>query len=98
MASMILCPECPKTFRTESGLSWHLQHIHGRSEEDAVTQNSFPCPLCNSRAESGPAAVRHLVWEHDKSMSEAMSLCEVELQEIIDEACLEWIGKGQNLE
>jgi hypothetical protein len=98
MSSMILCPECPKTFRTESGLNWHLQHIHGRSGEDAVTDNPFPCPLCNSRAESGPAMVRHVVWEHNKRMSEAMSLCGVEYQEIIDEAVEEWLGKGQDLE
>ncbi len=98
MASMILCPECPKTFRTESGLNWHLQHIHGRSEEDAVTDNPFLCPLCDSRAESGPAMVRHVVWGHNKSLPEAMSLCGVELQEITDEALEEWLGKGQDLE
>ncbi len=98
MASMILCPECPKTFRTECGLNWLLEHIHGRSEEDAVTDNPFQCPLCNSKAESGPAIVKHVVFGHDKRMSEAMSLCRVELQEIIDEAVIEWLGKGQDLE
>ena len=98
MASMILCPECPKTFRTESGLNWHLEHIHGRSEEDVVTDNPFLCPLCNSRAESGPVMVRHVIFEHDKRMSEAMSLCGVELRETIDEAVIEWLGKGQDLE
>ncbi len=29
MASMILCPECPKTFRTNSGLNWHLSNPNG---------------------------------------------------------------------
>ncbi|MFC2068514.1 hypothetical protein ACFLTP_05860 [Chloroflexota bacterium] len=95
MANMILCPECPKTFKTGSGLVWHLEYIHGRSEEDAVTDNPFQCPLCNSKAESGPVVVRHVVWEHDKRMSDAMSLCGVEFQEIIDEASIEWLGKGR---
>ncbi len=98
MASMIICPECPNTFRTESGLNWHLEHIHGRSEEDAVTDNPFQYPLCNCTAESGPAMVRHVMFAHDKSMSEAMSLCGVEHQEIVDEAMTEWLGKGQDLE
>ena len=98
MASMILCPECPKTFRTESGLAWHLEHIHDRSEADAVTGNPFQCPLCNCKAESSPAMVRHVVWGHDKRMPEAMSLCGVELQEIIEEAATEGLGKGQDLE
>ncbi len=97
MASMILCPECPKTFRTESGLAWHLEHIHGRSEEDAVTDNPFQCPLCNCKGESGPTMVRHVVFEHDKRMSEAMILCGVELQEITDVAVEEWLGRGQDL-
>lgn len=98
MASMILCPECPKTFRTESGLNWHLEHIHGRSEEDAVTDNPFQCPLCNSKTESGPAMVRHVVFEHDKRLSQAASLCGVGLKDIIDEVFEEWLGKGQDLE
>ncbi len=98
MASMILCPECPKTFRTESGLAWHLEHIHGRSEEDAVTDNPFQCPLCDSKTESGSTMVRHVLWVHDKRLSEAASLCGVELQEIIDEVFEEWLGKGQDLE
>ena len=98
MTSMILCPECPKTFRTESGVNWHREHIHGRSEEDAVTDNPFQCPLCNSKAESGPVIVRHLVWEHNKRLSEAASLCGVELKDIIDDVFEEWLGKGQDLE
>ena len=97
MASMILCPECPKTFRSENGLNWHLEHIHGRSEEDAVTDNPFKCPLCSSKAVSGPDMVRHVVFEHDKRMSEAMSLCGIDRQEITDEAVEEWLGKGQDL-
>ena len=63
-----------------------------------MTDNPFQCPLCNSKAESGPAMVRHVVFKHDKRMSEAVSLCGVELQEIIDEAVIEWLGKGQDLE
>ncbi len=98
MSSMILCPECPKTFKNESGLNWHLEHIHGRSEEDAEINNLFPCPLCNSKAESGPAIVKHVVFGHDKRMSEAMSLCGEERQEIVDGAMTEWLGKGQDLE
>jgi len=98
MSSMILCPECPKTFKNESGLNWHLEHIHGRTEEDAETDNLFPCPLCNSKAESGPVIVRHLVWEHNKRLSEAASLCGVELKDIIDDVFEEWLGKGLNLE
>ena len=66
--------------------------------KDAVTDNPFQCPLCNSKAESGSAMVRHVVFEHDKRMSEAMSLCGVELQEITDEAVIAWLGKGQDLE
>ena len=98
MSSMILCPECPKTFKNESGLNWHLEHIHGRSEEEAVTDNPFQCPLCNCKAESGVVMVRHVVWGHDTRMSEAMSLCGVERQEIVDEAMTEWLGKGDDLE
>ncbi len=63
-----------------------------------MTDNPFQCPLCNSRAESGPVIVRHIVFEHDTRMSEAMSLCGVERQEIVDEAMIEWLGKGDDLE
>ncbi len=98
MASMILYPECPNVFRTETGLSWHLEYIHGRSEEKAVTDNPFQCPLCNCKAESGSVIVRHVVWGHDKRLSEAVSLCGVELKDIIDDVFEECFGKGQDLE
>ena len=98
MADMILCPECPKTFKNQSGLTWHLEHIHGRSEEDEVTDNPFPCPLCNSKTESGPVIVRHVVFEHDKRLSQAVSLCGIELKDIIDEVFEERLGKGLDLE
>ena len=42
--------------------------------------------------------VRHLVWEHNKRLSEAASLCGVELKDIIDDVFEEWLGKGLNLE
>jgi chromosome segregation ATPase len=33
MGNKISCPECEKSFRTESGLSWHLQKIHGKTTQ-----------------------------------------------------------------
>jgi len=32
--AQIPCPECEKTFRTESGLNWHLERIHAYSQGD----------------------------------------------------------------
>ena len=33
MSNKISCPECEKSFRTESGLNWHLQKIHGKDSQ-----------------------------------------------------------------
>jgi DNA repair exonuclease SbcCD ATPase subunit len=35
MGNKISCPECQKSFRTESGLSWHLQKIHGKTSQQS---------------------------------------------------------------
>jgi len=31
-----ICPECHRGFRTESGLRWHLFHIHGWKETQEI--------------------------------------------------------------
>ena len=36
MAKNISCPDCDKTFRTESGLDWHLDHTHGKNDPAAA--------------------------------------------------------------
>ena len=32
MSNKISCSECEKSFRTESGLNWHLQKIHDKAD------------------------------------------------------------------
>ena len=36
MASKITCQQCQKTFRTESGLNWHLEHVHGQVQQSVT--------------------------------------------------------------
>ena len=33
------CPECDKTFKTESGLQWHLEHVHNRLKSEADSES-----------------------------------------------------------
>ena len=41
MSNKISCPECEKSFRTESGLNWHLEHVHEKTREaEAASQVS----------------------------------------------------------
>lgn len=43
----LICPECRKRFRTESGLKWHLFHIHRWKD----TKEILKAPSLNQLAE-----------------------------------------------
>lgn len=34
MVTKITCPECDKTFKTETSLNWHLEHIHAKAQSE----------------------------------------------------------------
>ena len=36
MANKISCPKCPQKFKTETGLDWHLDHIHGSPKQSTT--------------------------------------------------------------
>ncbi len=40
-----VCPECRRKFRTESGLKWHLFHIHGWKETEKIIKALSPVQL-----------------------------------------------------
>lgn len=44
MKKEIFCLFCEKVFRTETGLSWHLAHTHGKVGEDEEIINSQDLP------------------------------------------------------
>ncbi len=35
---MLSCAECSRQFKTENGLSWHLQRAHGQAQEARATE------------------------------------------------------------
>jgi hypothetical protein len=35
MANKIPCPQCKQKFKTETGLEWHLNHIHDQPEHSS---------------------------------------------------------------
>jgi ribosomal protein L37AE/L43A len=49
----ILCPQCEKPFRTESGLAWHLEHQHGKVTEDKGKSNGQNSPEVPANQASG---------------------------------------------
>lgn len=46
-----ICSECCKGFRTESGLKWHLYHIHGWKDIDELIKSPSPSQLAKIAAE-----------------------------------------------
>lgn len=59
----IRCPNCGKTFKTDGGLKWHLEHIHANAERLTIEQQQrrVSCPKCGSlmvlrTAKRGPNA------------------------------------------
>lgn len=43
--SKMPCSDCSKKFRTESGLRWHLFHIHQWGDVDDILQEPSPARL-----------------------------------------------------
>jgi hypothetical protein len=37
-----ICPECHKSFKTKTGLEWHLFHIHGWKDARKIIRASSP--------------------------------------------------------
>jgi len=40
-----ICPECRRKFRTESGLKWHLFHIHKWTDVRRILETPSPTTL-----------------------------------------------------
>lgn len=40
-----ICPECRRRFKTESGLKWHLFHIHGWKDTMEIIKTPSPSQL-----------------------------------------------------
>jgi len=40
-----ICPECRKGFKTESGLKWHLFHIHKWKDVEEIIKAPSPSQL-----------------------------------------------------
>ena len=45
----ISCPECDKTFRNPSGLSWHMSHIHPPAATASIAMSEAMDPFTTER-------------------------------------------------
>lgn len=49
----ILCPQCEKSFRTKTGLAWHLERQHRKVTEDKAKSNGQKSPEAPAKQDSG---------------------------------------------
>jgi len=61
----LTCTDCPKRFRTPTGLDWHRQHIHGTTPyaEEGNEADDFSIPVDTSRGtEQRPTNPITIAW------------------------------------
>lgn len=79
--AMLQCPDCPKTFKTASGLAWHMEHIHGQGDGERLYSKSsaaMEVPQSGVRSQDPWPSIWELI-EHCES-----GTCEEHLQELTD--------------